>query len=335
MTLDNFFAGSEDVWKKELARREKEAADKRAAELGARREAIKDGKKSPKTEPAPPLPPLPPASSADFSIEALADCYRINGVKLRGDSYTMDLNNALLSNGESKKQDDWVEFKKQAGKDDFVPADAPTYHAACTALYDNRENKKYGAVIELARQFLATQFQKYWLTTLSRVRYHPRQAPQSILKRAKNVLTGQQQTTPTLDEVIHDYGAVKPVAVSAAIAGPQNYISQLSDASTYCKAVIDDKDVAHVNEVYKWIAGKDTYAWRLTESPDKDIEERVVALGVYDYVRFGLNAGDYIGDGPALGVRFVAQKMLNNATGVLGTLSKPRLLSVSTRNEGA
>jgi len=311
MTLDNFFAGSEDVWKKELARREKEAADKREAELKARREAIgaKGGKKSDRTT-QPPLPPLPPAGSVEFSIEALADCYRINGVILRGVSYRMDLKDALLLDGVSKTQGDWVEFKKQAGKDDFVPADAPTYHSVCAALYDNRENEKYGAVIELARPFLATQFEKYWLATLSRVRYRPRQAPQSILERFKNVLTGQQQTASTLDEVIHDYGSLKPVTVSAAIAGPNNHISQLSDASIYCKAVIDDKDVAHVNAVYKWITGKDTFAWRKETPPDKDIKERVVALGVDGSVRFYLDAGGDVDDGrPALGVRFVEQKI--------------------------
>jgi len=303
MTLDDFFSGSEDVWREEQKRREKEAADKLAADLAARRAAIeaKGGEKPPKTEST---LPLPPASSADFSIEVLVDCYRINGVKLCGDSYMMDLNNALLSNGESKKQDGWVEFKKHAGKDDFVPADAPTYHAACTALYDNRENKKYGAVIELARQFLATQFQEYWLATLSRVRYRPRQAPQSILERFKNVLTGQQQTTPTLDEVIHDYGGAKPKIVSVPLIGPQGFLSKIPDAAAYCEAVIGDKDAAHVNAVYKWITGKDTYAWRLTESPDKDIEERVVALGVNYGGGFVLDAGVNVdGSGPALGVR--------------------------------
>ena len=305
MTLDNFFVGSENVWKKELARREKAAEDKRLAELKAKRDANK-GKSGTEPLPAEPIPPLPPAGSAVFGIDILAECYRINGVKLRDSVYTIDLKNELLVNGESKTQDEWVAFKKQSGKDDFVPADAPTYHAVCAALYDNRDNKKYHDVIEKAKQFLAEQFEKHWLATLSRVRYHP-QAPQSILKRAKNILTGQQQTAPTLDEVIHDYGSTKQVTTSDAVAGPQNYLSQIPNASTYCEAIIEDKDAAHVNAIYKWITGKDTFAWRLTNSPDKDIEERVVALGVIDW--FYINAYGSIFSWPALGVRPVAQKI--------------------------
>ena len=311
MTLDNFFARSPKlVWEEEQARLKAAEEQKRLDELRKALAAKRQGKKTDEKVTPPPHVPPAPMVGAGFSIEVLPDCYRLNGVLLRDGVRTIDLKNELLLNGESKKQDDWVLFKKNAGQNDFVPADAPTYHSVCAALYDNRDNAQYHDVIEQARQFLAAQFSAHWLMTLSRANYSP-QSAQSIGQRVKNAIKRKIQTT--LDEVIHDYGSAKPAVAPVALVGSQDYLSKIPDASTYCEAVVGDKDATHVTAVYKWITGKDAYAWRRTSSPDQNIDARAVVLGVKSNDdAFYLSAFGSLDYGwPALGVRS-AQK---NSTG--------------------
>ncbi|MDO8661285.1 MAG: hypothetical protein Q7K43_05325, partial [Candidatus Woesearchaeota archaeon] len=63
-----------------------------------------------------------------------------------------------------------------------------------------------------------------------------------------------------------------------------------------------------VNVVFNWITTKESYACRLN-APQTSPQGRVVVIGVVNYGRFDLVAGDYVSyDRPALGIA-ILQKL--------------------------
>ena len=156
-------------------------------------------------------------------------------------------------------------------------------YAVCKALYENRDNKKYAQTIEEARNFLQKTFQENWLNTLSRVQYNPR----------------------GLDKIIHEYKQTAKDEKTAKLVGSDGFITKPeTNAQEYCRALLSTKDdVNKINEVFKWVTGKESYAWRINSAPSS-IAERVLVLGVGSDVRFDVGTdvdGDY--GRPALGVR--------------------------------
>ena len=231
-----------------------------------------------------PLPiPEPEPVVKGFSLEELADCYRISGVSLDGKLQKYDLAKELLEKGKNKTQDEWVVYTKKAfGSGGFGVGSAPLYHAIFSTLYNNRDDEKYKAGVEKIRAFLKKVFNSAWLSTLSRVVYTP---------------VGK-------DYVIHDKGLdseSKPV--KEIITGPSGYIKDCPALAPVCNALLGNNNITHINEVYQWISDKDTYLWRLNSKLKKNFEQ-VVVLGVYYGRGFGFDADNSAnGRWPALGVR--------------------------------
>jgi len=287
MTLDDFFSGSEDVWKKELARRAKEAADKLAADLVARRAEIEGrrGVKPSQIEPAGTRPPLP--VSTDFGIQENPDYYRITGIQHRGSVVAYDLSKSLLG---SKTQDAHAKHAVKVGPDKFRGCSSALVYAIAKSLYVHKDVDKFKGTVETARASLQEHFAGNWLSTLSRAHYTPQ----------------------GLDEIVHDYGQKTHYDVPADLVGPDGLIIDANvNAQTYAQALLGTiDDVDSINKVMEWIGGKPAYAYRLNNRPEKN-EERVVALGVSDNDWFVLVASaGIVNVRSALGVRPVEQKVL-------------------------
>jgi len=284
MTLDNFFAGSKGVWERELARRDKEAADKLAAEAAARRAEIEGrrGVKPSQTESVGTRPPL--SVSVDFSILDGSDYYRITGIRHRDSVVAYDLSKSLL---ERKTQDAHAKHAVKVGPDEFRGCSAALVYAIAKTLYVHKDVDRFKETIENARAGLQAHFARRWLNTLSRAQYTPQ----------------------GLDKIVHDYGQKTQYDVPADLVGPYGFITDAKvNAQTYAQALLGTTDDADsINKVVEWICGKPAYAYRLN-SRRENKEERVVALGVGSDDWFSLGAVVSIGNvGPALGVRFVEQ----------------------------
>ena len=121
--------------------------------------------------------------------------WTIEGVSYRGQTHTVDLLKTLLDNGANKTQDEWAEYSKISN---FCTGDFPLYNSLFTALF-NRRNEK---IAEEIRKFLKEQFEKNWLTTLTRIKYMPK----------------------GLDEIIHNYNLPDQYIINETIIGPDGYL---------------------------------------------------------------------------------------------------------------
>ncbi len=231
-----------------------------------------------------PVPAQLGAGSAVFSIADLGDGYRVGGVNYHGRVGVWDFaKNALPG----KTQDAYADHARSAKPDEFRASSAPLLYAICKALYKNKDGSQK-ALVEKAKQSIAGIIGpgKPWINTLSRAAYNP----------------------AGLDEVVHDYKQNTQYNKSITLVGPDGFITKSETKATeYVQALLDTTDTpAEVKGIFKWITGKEAYAYRLNNKP-KNKEERVVALGVNFNVRFNLSADVSIGyDWPAFGVR--AQK---------------------------
>jgi len=182
-------------------------------------------------------------SGATFSLEELTD-----GWKTKGTRYgTIDLSKTLLS---SATQDVHARNTAEAIKNNkYGVGSMPAYFALFESLYDNRENSRYSAKIEGIRKFLQESFPK-WLMTLTRIKYKS---------------SGQ-------DEVIHEYGLPSQHApIKENIVGPDELVKNTSTKSRY-KALTGSDNVQKINDVLKWITGKEAYGWFINGKPETDTD---------------------------------------------------------------
>ncbi len=217
----------------------------------------KDVKEPQKSEPKKvPVSPAPNQIRTDFSLEELADSYRITGVRYRNGIYAVDFSKSVLP---EKTQDEHAEHAKQAKPDEFVAASAPLVYAICRSLYKNEE-RQYKKFVENARQTLEEVIgEEIFICTLSRAIYNPN----------------------GVNDVIHEYKQKTQYTKKATLIGDENFIV-LAGATEYSQALLDTTDeVVQINEVFKWVTKENSYARRFKSQPTKKAEQ-VVALGVYD-----------------------------------------------------
>ncbi len=171
-------------------------------------------------------------------------------VHYNGQVHTVHLLKTLLDNGKNKIQDEWAEYSKIAKQNNgFYTADFPLYNSLFTSLFGRRNEKG----TEEIREFLKENFEKHYLTTLTRIKY----------------------ANKGLDEVIHNYNMPDQYIIKENIIGSDGY---LKDAETNpqpaLNAVLGSKDTSEIDDIYKWITGKDSCILRLNQKPEK-IKERV------------------------------------------------------------
>lgn len=196
-----------------------------------------------------------PETPLGSNLEILTNFWTIPNVKYRNEIYTVDLRKQLLDNGNSKTQEKWAEYSRQAQKNNgFYTGDFPLYHAIFTTLYKSKDGNQKNRIEEI-RQFIKQQMINKWLMTLTRIRYAP--------KNQK-------------DKVIHNYDMPDQYAVEIdSFIGPDGFIKNTSNVKAPLHALLDtQQDTKEINSVYKWLTGADAYIWRL-KSKVGNIDERV------------------------------------------------------------
>jgi len=237
----------------------------------------------PETKQAPPSQ----TTSAEFSLEDLTDCWRIN---YRNGIYLVDLAKALQP---SKTQDEHAEHKKQIianNSNEFYLPDYPLFHSMITALSQNKDNPQYKTKIEEARQFLKDSALKHWLMMLTRIQYNP----------------GNKK-----DMVFHNYKQQDQYAIEIdSFIGPTGFITHqdTSNAEEPIRALLDTKQsMQEINQIYKWLTDVDAYISRANFEVNNTIEHVAGFYASSSWANLNCNRNpSYSSEG--LGVR--AQKIL-------------------------
>mgnify|MGYP001574488440 FL=1 len=233
------------------------------------------------------LSPAPPLGgdakvSAGFSIEDVADCYRISGMEYRNRICQIDLSKALLPSG---TQEEHAQRRKQAlSNNDFYTTDFRLFHGVINALYQNREGP-FKSQIESARASLSGLMNGKWLMTLTRIRYAP---------------TGQ-------DSVIHNYKQDDQYEVAVDFVGPDGFITkQETNAAPALQALLStQQSPQEIDQVYKWLRSKDAYLWRVNSRPEAMVERVAGFFADSDWSVFYCFRGPQF-SGAAFGVRLCA-----------------------------
>ncbi len=213
-----------------------------------------------------------------------ATYWTIPNVQYRNGVYTVDLGKELLANGASKTQDQWSQFSQeaQARKECYV-ADFPLYHALFTTLFRMNDPLQQPMKEEI-RTFLKEKFNEHWLMTLTRIQYTP---------------SGK-------DKVIHNHNLPDQYEVEENMVGPDGFIKTIAAQQAY-HALLGTDNIHEINEVYRWITGKDTYIWRLNNKP-KALDERVSWFGAFSVWSFLVCGRVPVYSSSGLGVRVAREK---------------------------
>ena len=241
-----------------------------------------------------PIPPIEEETASStagsfslgFSLEDKLNFWRFSNINYKNGIYQVDLAKSLLDNGNSKTQDEWIEYSRQAQRNnDFYLADFPLYFAVKLSLYENRNHSKYKDKIQEAKEFIKKNMFDYWLMTSTRVQYK---------KQGK-------------DTIIHDYGLPDQyeiqenfVEIDGFIANPKTKAQPALNALLNLPTITPKE----VNDVYKWLTEKDAYLIRVNSKSDT---ERVAWFGA-DSGWADLGCGGYPGGSySSLGVKFAPQ----------------------------
>jgi hypothetical protein len=213
---------------------------------------------------------VPASVQSQFSIESLDDRYRIHGVMYQGRVHTVDVSKTLLDNEESHRQGQWSQMTQQG---EWKLASGSLYFAVMSALYDNREHSTQKPLVEEVRTMFADDFVRYFMMTSTRVCY----------------------AREGLDTVKHDVDYASECAEQANIVGLNGDLNQNSQFSEAMQALVGVEDCGRIQQVGKWISGKDSYLGRFNSKPSKSVE-RALMLGVnYDMFGIGADGGIYNG----------------------------------------
>ena len=218
-----------------------------------------------------------------FSLQ-MPSGWVINGVNYRDRSDPIDLSQRLL---EPRTQDEFAKQRKGAKKDEFYVASMPFYHSFSTTLFDNKENKEFKNGIDEVRHFIKESMFKYWLGTLTRLRYNP--------KNKKDLM-------------IHDYNQPQQRIIKLdSIVGPDSYILK-EDTKNVVKplqAFLETRQsLEEINNIYKWLTGTSNGAYliRLNETPNESLDTVARFYANSDWAGLDCDGGPYYSVS-ALGVR--------------------------------
>ncbi len=222
----------------------------------------------------------PDKHTEESNLETLTDFWTIPNVKYRNGIYTVDLAKQLLDNGNSKVQEGWVEYSKQAkNNNNFYTGDLPLYHATFTTLFKNREGKQKNEIREI-RRFLCSTFESKGILTLTRIEYNPRK-----------------------DKVIHNFGMHDRYGCSENIVGPNEWVEHSSNKKLY-KAILGTDKIKEIINVYGWGTERGAYLWRMHFKPEETYTGAVRLYTGYSRGVIINCTGDYPWDSySSLGVR--------------------------------
>ncbi|MDD5649478.1 MAG: hypothetical protein PHF86_03545 [Candidatus Nanoarchaeia archaeon] len=202
----------------------------------------------PKDNSNPVIDPVVPDINSKNIITDHPDFWTIHNINYNNQLYSTHLLKTLLDNGNSKTQEDWSIYTKN---NQFGVADLPFYFALFNTLYQNKNNP----LAEPIKQFINKQMLEKWLMTLTRIEYNSNGS----------------------DKIIYNYNLTNQSEKQLNIVEPDNFILQLNEPNTL-EALVGCNNIQNINDVFKWITGKNTYLWRVNNKPSKK-NIRVVGFG--------------------------------------------------------
>ena len=320
MTLDNFFIGSEEVWRKEQERRAKEAADKLAADLVARRAAIeaKGGKKPASAGQPPVIPPITVPAGTSM-IRLPNGNYAFADIPYQGRILpAVELITQPLDGGKSKTQAQWVEWSG-THPNDGTPVDAELLYQCLLRACTLRDDKVHKPVVQEFTQTMQGLFDpaKSYLMMMTNVKYGA--GLDAVVTRVGTWPGGTKPSPVQIPEFTKNNPGDTGSYFVLSQQRPENKITSTKTIPLNAKPVLKEllgDGHEHVGAVFPYFSTRkdskvrESRFWTPAED-NRDIGERVVALGVNDYDRFDLNASDVVYvNRSALGVRLVEQKVL-------------------------
>ena len=184
------------------------------------------------------------------NVTSLTEHWEIPNVEYGNGIYKVNLAKSLLDNGNAKTQADWIEYSKQAKQNgDFYVGDMALQYSMFRVLSLQNTQEAFEA-----RDFIKRQMKEKWLVTTTRLKYNPK---------------GKY-------EVVHDYETPSELKVEVDLVGPDRFIE--TNDSNALEALLLDKDVDRVNNVFNFINGTNAYIWRVNGKPKK-MDERVARFG--------------------------------------------------------
>ena len=180
------------------------------------------------------------------------DFWTIENVIYRNKICKVDLLKTLLDNRNRKPQDGWVEFSKQAQKNnDFYVGDMPLYHSVFTQLYRLKDKPKTNEI----RSFLNEQFRKRGLITLTRIKYRP----------------------DGFDKIVNNYNMPDEYLIEDNFIGKDEEVICSKNRINY-KSLLDSDNLLEINSIYYWITWKNVRLFRANKKPKKE-DERIAWFG--------------------------------------------------------
>nr|AQS34944.1 hypothetical protein [uncultured archaeon] len=230
-------------------------------------------------------PKIIPTKPTIGNIQSSDDFWSISGVQYRDGIYTVDLMKNLLDEGKARTQDQWVEYSTEAQKTgEFYVSDYPLFYQTLRTVFSSKDDSKMKDQAEEIKTTLKGLSRNHWLTTLTRISYHPK---------------GE-------DVVIHNYGMDDQYKINQKFVGKNGWIKELKNKDTYSALLGTDK-ISEINETFQWLNGTDAYIFRINEKP-KSIDERVARFLADSYRADLYCYGDPSGSDGALGVRATREK---------------------------
>ena len=226
---------------------------------------------------AAPVPDASTEGSHDFSLEALADSWKINGVQYRNGIYQVELSKQLLPSG---TQDEHAARSREAiTRGEYQVGDFPLYFSTKRALFLNKDAPGFKDEIEQIRAFLQKQIREHRLVTLTRIR---------------NTHSGQEK-------VIHNYKLDDQYELEEDLVGPDEWVKDSQNSLPY-KALLGADNLQEIDAVYNWLNGTPARIYRLNSKPEQDIESIAWVDAYSDRVLLSCYRNPQISV-PAVGVR--------------------------------
>ena len=211
--------------------------------------------------------------SGEFTVQELSDRYMIGPVLCRGELYRVALSKEFLDNGQSHRQDAWVDRLQMS---EWQLPSGPLMMELMTKLYEERDGQYQDTIAEIQKK-LREDFNG-WMMTSTRIHYH----------------------TARLDEVVHDYRSQDEQTIARDMTGSEGLVTPTSGFDDAIETLFGTRDLALLADVSQWVSGKKLYLRRYTTKVDA---QGTLVLGVVSNDGFCIYAGTNISTNwPARGV---------------------------------
>lgn len=192
-------------------------------------------------------------------IESLPDRYRLYNISLEGKIGTVDISKALLENGASHTQQQWVDCTREC---EWKLASGLLYTAAVLALYANRghSDADQRGLVRQIKDTLSTDFRNHWMMTSTRI-------------------------FCSADEVVHNFGYENERRIKRDTIGLSGLLKENPSFGNVTEALLGSRDCTLINDAYSWLSETQVGLY----TPPKKPKKQNPALVLYNEGVFIIN----------------------------------------------